>query len=94
MGDLLIEKSGGTAINPAGFVAIYDADRAAVARHRRVVKAGPHDVQEPAVTLERDDGGLRATRVTQQPDSRCVTSSANSRSASRPMHGGGGDGGN
>ncbi|EFP59102.1 hypothetical protein [Dermacoccus sp. Ellin185] len=50
MGDLLIEKSGGTAINPAGFVAIYDADRAAVARHRRVVRAGPHDVQEPAVT--------------------------------------------
>ena len=49
MGDLLIEKSGGTAINPAGFVAIYDADRAAVARHRRVVRAGPHDVQEPAV---------------------------------------------
>ena len=53
MGDLLIEKSGGTAINPAGFVPIYDADRAAVARHRRVVKAGPHDVQEPAVNPSR-----------------------------------------
>lgn len=50
MGDLLVEKSGGTAINPVGFVAIYDADRAAVARHRRVLPAGPHDVQEPAVT--------------------------------------------
>lgn len=29
-GDLLIEKSGGTAINPVGFVAIYDRDDAAV----------------------------------------------------------------
>ncbi|WP_082740790.1 restriction endonuclease subunit S [Dermacoccus sp. CCH2-D9] len=29
-GDLLIEKSGGTAINPVGFVAIYDTDHAAV----------------------------------------------------------------